>query len=125
MILIDTNIIIEIYRSNSYVIETIEEIGRDNIAVSDITCSELFFGARNKKELQIIEKDLSNLTTIPVDMDISRLSVELMKKHALSHKLTVPDALIAATAIVYKIPLYTLNIKDFIYIRDIKLHLNP
>ena len=125
MILIDTNIIIEIYRSNSYVIETIEEIGQEKIAVSDITCSELFFGARSKKELQIIEKDLSNLTIIPVDMDISKLSVELIKKYGLSHKLSVPDALIAATAIVYKIPLYTLNIKDFIYIRDIKLHLNP
>lgn len=121
MILIDTNIIIEIYRSNPDIIETIKEIGRENIAISDITCSELFFGARNKRELQIIEKDLSNFRIVPIDMDISKLSVELMKKYVLSNKLSVPDSLIAATSIVYKIPLYTLNIKDFIYIRDIRI----
>lgn len=121
MILIDTNIIIEIYRSNPDIIETIKEIGRENIAISDITCSELFFGARNKRELQIIEKDLSNFRIVPIDMDISKLSVELIKKYVLSNKLSVPDSLIAATSIVYKIPLYTLNIKDFIYIRDIRI----
>ncbi|MDO5663959.1 MAG: type II toxin-antitoxin system VapC family toxin [Bacteroidia bacterium] len=122
MILIDTNIIIEVYRSNDEIIDAVNEIGQEYIAVSDITCSELFFGARNKREHQAIDKDLSNLTVIPIDMNISKLSVELIKKYALSHKLTIPDALIAATSIVYKIPLYTLNVKDFVYIQDIKLY---
>lgn len=122
MILIDTNIIIGIYRTHLEVIEKTTEIGKENIAVSDITCSELFFGARNKRELQSIEKNLSCLSIIPVDMNISKLSVELVRKYALSHKLSVPDALIAATAIVYKIPLFTLNVKDFVFIPGLRLY---
>lgn len=122
MILLDTNIIIEIYRSNRTVIDVVTEIGQENMAVSEITCSELYFGARDKKELRIIEKDLSNLTVIPVNSTISTLSTQLVKQHALSHKLTIPDALIAATAMTYNIPLYTLNIKDFIYLKSISLY---
>jgi len=48
MILIDTNILIEIYRNNTSIIETVKKIGQDNIAISDITCAEMFYGARNK-----------------------------------------------------------------------------
>ena len=39
-----------------------------------------------------------------------------METYSLSHKLTIPDALIAATAIVHDIELYSLNLKDFRFI---------
>ena len=45
-----------------------------------------------------------------------------MIKYSLSHKLSIPDAIIASTAIYYEIELYTLNIKDFKFIKDIKLY---
>ena len=45
----------------------------------------------------------------------------LMLKYSLSHNLDLPDALIAATAIVSDLELYTLNLKHFKYIDDIKL----
>jgi len=87
MILIDTNILIEIYRNNLTVIETVKGIGQSNVAVSDVTSAELFFGARNKKELQIISKDLSKLSVLHIQSEISEKSVELVKDYALSHKL--------------------------------------
>jgi len=37
MILIDTNILIEIYKNNNLIIEIVKQIGQDNISVSDIT----------------------------------------------------------------------------------------
>jgi hypothetical protein len=46
---------------------------------------------------------------------------ELLEKYSLSHKLSLPDALIAATAIVYGIELFTLNLKDFKFIKQVKL----
>ena len=122
MILIDTNILIEIYRNNLSIIDTVKEIGQNNISVSDITCAELLYGARNKKELQIITKDLSKLQTISINDHISKNAVELVKKYALSHKLSLPDALIAATALYHNITLYTLNVKDFVYIKGIQLY---
>ena len=125
MILCDTNILIEIYRDNGTIIETVTKIGQENIAVSDVTCAELLFGARNKKELQAIRKDLNKLTILPIQSTVSSLAVELVEKYALSHKLSLPDALIASTAITHNMELYTLNVKDFRFLEDVKLFINP
>ncbi len=48
--------------------------------------------------------------------------IELMETYALSHKLSIPDAIIAATALVHHKELYTRNIKDFRFITDIQLY---
>ena len=45
-------------------------------------------------------------------------------RHALSHGLQIPDAIIAATSIVYQIPLYTYNLKDFNFIPELALYSN-
>ena len=121
MILVDTNILIEIYRDNQLIIDKVRSIGQENIAVSVITNAELMYGARNKNELQTILKDLKKLTVLNLDTDISSKFVQLIEKYALSHKLSLPDAMIAATAICRNLTLYTLNIKDFIFIKDIDL----
>ena len=42
MILYDTNIIIEVLKKNPTVIQTIEKIGIDKIAISVITAMELY-----------------------------------------------------------------------------------
>lgn len=122
MILCDTNIFIEIYRNNIGIIEVVKSIGQHNIVVSDVTCAELLFGARNKKELSTIRKDLNQLSIAPIESSISQLAVELIEKHALSHKLSLPDALIASTAIIHDIELYTLNHKDFRFLKSLKLY---
>ncbi len=121
MILCDTNILIEIYKGNLGVTEIVKSIGQQNIAVSDVTCAELIFGARNKKELQVIRKDLKKLHILPIEANISTLAVELVEKYALSHKLSLPDSLIAATAIIHDIELYTLNLKDFRLLKSVRL----
>lgn len=121
MILCDTNIFIEIYRGNEAIIEIFKNIGQQNAAISDVSCAELLFGARNKKELQAIRNDIDCLIVLPIETSISVLSVNLVEKYSLSHKLSLPDALIAATAIFHNIPIYTLNTKDFKFIPKIKL----
>lgn len=121
MILCDTNILIEVYRGNGLIIKEVVKIGEQNIAISDVTCAELLYGARNKEELKILKRDINKLTCIPINSQISNLSVQLVDKYSLSHKLSLPDALIAATAIVYGIKLFTLNQKDFKYIKQVKL----
>jgi tRNA(fMet)-specific endonuclease VapC len=122
MILCDTNIFIEIYKDNLAIINSIKSIGQHNLAISDVTCAELLYGARNKRELQIIRKDLNKLTVIPLETSISTMAVELIEKYALSHKLSLPDALIASTAIIHNLELYTLNIKDFRFLEGISLY---
>ena len=121
MILCDTNILIEFYRGNSAILDVLHEIGVQNLAISVITTGELFFGAQDKRELRKIQKHLALLNQIPLDADVSTRFVVLLENYALSHKLSVPDALIAATTICHEIPLYTLNTKDFHFLPEIQL----
>ncbi len=59
MILLDTNIFIEIFKANQQIIEAVKRIGLDNIALSVIVKQELIFGARDKRELKIILKAIN------------------------------------------------------------------
>ncbi len=122
MILCDTNILIEFYKGNSEVANELQNIGLSNLAISVITTGELYYGALDKRELGKIQKHLSLLNQISLDVDISVRFLTLLEEYALSHKLSVPDALIAATALSRNFPLYTLNVKDFQFIRGLVLH---
>ncbi len=122
MILCDTNILIEFYKGNSEIVQELQNVGLSNLSISTITAGELYFGSRDKRELEQIKKNLALLNQIPLDADISERFLTLLEEYALSHRLSVPDALIAATAISQNIPLYTLNLKDFRFISNLQIH---
>jgi len=122
MILCDTNILIEFYKNNPQIVQSLQLIGVHQIAISAITQAELYFGARNKTELRTIKRHLSLLHAFPIDPTISHQFIALMEAYALSHQLSIPDALIAATALVYDVELYTLNLKDFRFIPGLILY---
>ena len=100
----------------------LKHIKQENIAISDVSRAELFYGARNKRELRLIRKDLNKLNILPITIDISMTSVTLVEQYSLSHNLTLPDALIAATALFHDIELFMLNLKDFRYIQRLSLY---
>ncbi len=125
MILCDTNILIEFYKDNPQIRTSLREIGQINVAVSVITEAELYFGAFNKAELHKLKKHLSLLQRLPISISISTTFLELMETYTLSHNLSIPDALIAATALEHNVPLYTLNLKDFRYIPNLSLYTPP
>ncbi len=129
MILCDTNILIEFYKGNPEILGELQHIGQSNLAVSVITEAELYFGALNKSELNMIRKHLAAISRIPVDVAVSDRFLILMQTYSLSHKLSLPDALIAATALVHSMKLYTLNTVDFRFIPELQLfhpaHIRP
>lgn len=122
MILCDTNILIEFYKNNSSTIQVLQRIGVQEIAISAITQAELYFGARNKTELRTIKRHLNMLHILPLDTSISAQFIGLMETYSLSHQLSIPDALIAATALVHGVELYTLNLKDFRFVPGLILY---
>lgn len=93
-----------------------------HITISVITQAELYAGALNRNELTKIKKHLVQLQLLPIDRATSQKFIQLMELHSLSHKLSIPDALIAATASIHDVALYTLNIKDFRYIDNLNLY---
>ena len=85
---------------------------------------ELYFGAINKKELNKIKKHLKALNIVHFDNDVSKMAVSMIESYSKSHGLQIPDAIIAATGLLYEMKLLTLNLKDFRYIAGLKLHQN-
>lgn len=122
MILCDTNVFIHVFNENPAVIEQLKIIGLDKIALSAITLMELYQGMGNKAELARMKKAMRYYEVVQIDNNISEMAIELIEKFNLSHGLQIPDAIIGATAIVYEIPLYTYNIKDFKFMPNIKLY---
>lgn len=122
MIVCDTNILIEFYKKTPHIVQELYAIGYKYLAISAITQAELYFGALDKAELGKIKTHLSLLTMLPLTNSISVRFVELMETYCLSHKLSIPDAMIAATCLTHKHALYTLNRKDFHFISGINLY---
>jgi len=69
-----------------------------------------------------MEKKISRYNVLHFNEDVSKLSIELVNKFKLSHNLQIPDAIIGAMSIVYKLDLFTYNKKDFKFIPEIKLY---
>jgi tRNA(fMet)-specific endonuclease VapC len=121
MILLDTNILIEVFKGNTTVITAVQEANPENLALSSITAMELYYGALNRLELQRIRKNLNAFQVIHITTTISETATRLIEHYAKSHNLQIPDALIAATALETHSELLTLNIRDFRFITGLTI----
>lgn len=112
--LVDTNILIDHLRNKSeatnFLIKNIK-IGI-RLGFSVITRIELFAGMK-VSEKRYIECLLMSMQPVPVTDDIAQMAGEYMNLYRKSHALTIPDAIIAATAKYEAAELVTLNIKHF------------
>ena len=121
IVLLDTNILIEILKGNDKTISKIEAL-EAKLSISSITVMELYYGALNKTELGKLEKFVSLFNIIELNENISKKATILVKRYAKSHTLNIPDSLIASTALVLNAKLVTYNTKDFKYIDGIMLY---
>ena len=117
MIILDTDVCIEILRGNKNVIEK-RKMTDKKVAISFMTVGELFYGAEkskyNSKNITLIDEFILSTEVINTDLHIlkifGKLKVELYNKNIL-----LPDAdiFIAATAITCNAILITGNTKHF------------
>ena len=121
MVLCDTNIFIHAFNGKRTTIEQLREIGLDQVAISVITLMELYQGMGNKAELAQMKRKMRYYDVVDIDIATSKLAADLVENYKLSHNLQIPDAIIAATAVIHQIPLFTYNVKDFAFIPGIKL----
>lgn len=87
--------------------------------VSAVTVAELFAARRTREpvERKRVEKLLSLFIIVPVDMSISVLAGELRRDYGLS----LPDAIVAATALNLGLVLVTRNIRHYQRIPNLRL----
>lgn len=122
LLLIDTDVLIDVGRKNKIAIDRLNEEQKTSIiAISSITHMELIVGCRNKNELKQLEKFLEDFEIINLNYEITQKAIELLKEYKLSHGLLIADSLIAASAMILDAPLLTKNQKDFRYIKGLKV----
>ncbi len=99
-----------------------EKIRTGNVVLSAITKMELIAGVGNNHELQLLSSNISGFQLLLINPKISSTAIGLFEIYKLSHNLALPDAIIAATAIVTKVPLFTYNLQDFRFIDNLQLY---
>jgi tRNA(fMet)-specific endonuclease VapC len=121
-VILDSNIIIDIYNGHNDTRTEIQKIGTSNLCISVITYGEAIYGAVNKADRAKWKKHLDKYSILQINDHIGSLFMGLMDKFSLSHNLMIPDAFIAATSIYYKLPLFSNNKKDFEFIPNLLLY---
>lgn len=112
--LLDTTALIDFLRGDKYTLALLEVLAEKGpLAACPITVAEVFSGAR-EKELAITEQFLSSLKFYPLDYETSRLAGRWRYTYARKGiTLSLPDALIAATALRNNLALVTANEKHY------------
>ncbi len=98
----------------------IPDYDKSSMYISSIIENEVIVGARNKRDLATINKKISDFAMLDIDQEILGLSTKLLNKYTLSHNMTIYDSIIAATCMIYDIPLWTHNKRDFRFL-DIEI----
>lgn len=122
LVICDTNIFISLFRGIPQTKADLEAIGSSNVLIPSISVMELYRGMRDKKEMSEMQRKISKYNILHFNEPVSDIAVDLINKFKLSHNLEIPDAIIAAMCVVYEIPLFTYNRKDFRFISGLKLH---
>lgn len=120
IVLLDSCIVIDYTKGVEEIKEQISKVRMP--CINFIVEMELMQGARDKRELTRIRKDLSSFYLLAFRNEIARLSSQLLKDYFLSHHLQIADAIIAATSLVYSIPLFMHNKKDFRFIPNLEFY---
>ncbi len=118
MIVLDTNVLIDILNDNQLTIEKIQSLDT-SLAISSITVMELLYGVLNKSEIEKLENFFTLFKIIDINEDISKQSIALIKTYAKNHKLDAPSSFIAATALTLNVPLFTSKLKNFQFINGL------
>lgn len=120
---IDSSIFIEYLRSRDRQNTTLVNLPEvPALYVSDVTVFELFMGAKDESKWNDVEAILAPLVKLPFDTEAA---IEAAKIFQFLQKqgniIEFRDIFIAAIAIANKLPLKTLNNKDFSRIPDLQL----
>jgi predicted nucleic acid-binding protein len=89
--------------------------------ISAITEIELLcWKSATEKDLEVLHNFIGDALVVELEQPIKYKTADIRKKH----KIKLPDAIIAATALVYELTLVTHNVSDFKSIEGLQL-INP
>lgn len=124
-ILLDTGPVLRQLRSHQPTIRLMRELGRrEKLAISTVTRVEVR-ARMQEHERYNTQKLFSRFVIYPVDSDIADLAGELIARSRTRGVLSLPDAVIAATALLKGLTLVTYNVTHFAPIHGLRLYSLP
>ncbi len=117
----DTDVLLWVYREHDEALRLLIETPR--AAISVVTYMELVQGAHDRQHMRRIKSMLTDYVVDqwPLTESIGQRAAIYVEEHALSSRIDVTDALIAATAVELGYPLCTANTKHYRPIKDLEL----
>ena len=119
--LVDTDVLIWHLRGYAQATRRLDQLG--SLTLSAVSYLEVLQGMRNKVELAAVKKMLErrSATMLPTSEAITQRAIALMESLTLSHGLQMGDALIAASALVHRLPILTGNVKHFAAVEGLQV----
>jgi hypothetical protein len=114
-VLVDTDILIEVFRGRNL---GVARMWADTVAegkpffFSPVTLAEIRHGMRGN-ERESAERIFSSMLIVPIEQEIGTRAGDYLRAFHASHAIELGDALIAATASVHQLELWTQNRKHF------------
>lgn len=104
--LLDTNVVIGLLKQNEAAAELVKGLEFDQIAISQITRMELLgYPGLPSQEEQKIQAFLKNCHVLLIDESVEQRAIQIR----CTGSCKLPDAIIAATALVHRLRLLTLD----------------
>ncbi len=124
--LLDTGIVIRHLRGHRQIVQLLRGLGKTGrLSVATVTRLEIHAGM-HPDEKYGTRKLLSRFLTYDLGIEVADRAGEYINQARLQQiGLSVPDAIIAATAVQHNLTLVTLNQFDFIHIHGLSLHPTP
>ena len=123
MILLDTSVLIEMFRVKDKTATFFYRLsnGNNDFAISILTHYEIFRGSNSVQDT-FWTNFLKNIKVIPFDLISSNKAIEIYKLLKTQNQMIdLADLLIAATAIAHNLDLATLNLKHFSKISNLRI----
>ncbi|MDO7845853.1 type II toxin-antitoxin system VapC family toxin [Hymenobacter sp. M29] len=110
--LVDTNVIIDLVlgrlpSASAVWLDT--QLAAQRVAISIITRIELLGKVVPVPESAFLQSFVQSVAVLPLDELVTQETIRLRQQH----RIKLPDAIIAATALAYGLPLLTRNVSDF------------
>lgn len=120
MILLDTDIMIDLSRKYPPALAWLSSVGDEEIVLPGFVVMELIQGCRNKLEQEKVEKTLTPYSVAWPSSKTCDEALSVFSRFHLSHSLGLLDALIGEAAVALNLPLHTFNQKHYAAIPNLK-----
>jgi tRNA(fMet)-specific endonuclease VapC len=113
-LLIDTSLLVDSLRASPASVEFFGDVrGTYRLLLHPVVEAELIAGARDRRELRLVERLLARFESLALESIDARTSLRLLRRHRLADGVSWEDCLLAASALRLDTPLATLNDKHF------------